>query len=98
MTTLIALFALWFVPPLIVSSAVQVWVFRKAGARSRARGVGAILATLILTPSIGYLSMQVHLPTWLGVAHDIWLLPSAWLIAFLIGLMTTVPSLLVPRR
>jgi len=89
-TELLALFAVWFIPPLTVSSVVQAATFKKAGIwhRSKVRGVGAILGTLLLSPLLGLLALPLPIPRWLGVSENLWILPLAWVIVLIVGLVS----------
>lgn len=88
---LLLLLAVWFVPPLLVSSFLQFAMFKRTGIWKAHRliALGAIFATVTLSPVLGLLALQLPLPMLLGVPGSIWLLPLAFVIVFVVARLSS---------
>ena len=86
------LFAVWYTPPLLISFVVQHSIFKRSGVwrSSRITALCAIFSTLVLSPVVGFIALTIPLPipNWLGVSENMWVLPLAFIIVFLVTVLS----------
>ena len=91
--------AIWFLPPLLISSVAQVVYFRKTKLWSKFKAlcIGVILTTVVLSPAIGILSFSLPIPRWLSVTQDLFILPLAFVIVFCVAFLLSLGAFIYGR-
>ena len=97
---LIILLLVWYLPPLILASGIEVLIFRKLGAwRNNYKAcIAAIAATFIISISLGFFTLQLDLPNWLAVTDNLFFLPMAFIIVCLVSLIVIACSQYALRK
>ena len=86
---LIVLLLVWFLPPLMLASIIEVFTFHKLGGlgKNYKRCIGAVTVTFITSIILGIFALQIKLPNWLAGSDNLLFQPVAFIIVFLVSLI-----------
>ena len=86
---LIILVLVWYIPPLILASSIEVFIFRKLGKwESNYKAfIGTIVLTFIISVLLGFFALKLDLPNWLYVSNNLFFSPIAFISVFLVSII-----------
>jgi len=89
---LIVLLVVWYSLPLLVSITLQLLYWSKIGLlKSNKLAVsGSIVTTCILSPLVGYFSLSLSIPEWLGPIGGMFIMPAAFMVVFIVTVILMV--------
>ena len=84
---LIILFIVWYLPPILICTIIQVCHFKNKGLfnSSKYKTLFAIFSTPMISVIIGVLLLPIQIPRWLSASNDLFILPLAFIIVFTVG-------------